>query len=146
MRPGARRHPAPYALLTGLAITGCGEHKVQRSNRPATITIAATGHAAGARTAHPKLRAGTFAGQDVVTKYGDVQVSITVRRGRIVAVQPIRLPVDRKRSQYISQHASPILRSEVLVAQSARVNLVSGATYTSEGWANSVQSALNRNG
>jgi uncharacterized protein with FMN-binding domain len=71
-----------------------------------------------------------------------VQVSVTIRHGRIADVQWLKLPLDRPRSRYISQTAAPILRVEVLSAQSAHINLVSGATYTSDAWASSVQSAL----
>jgi uncharacterized protein with FMN-binding domain len=135
---------ARFVVLAGLAIAGCGQHKVQRSDQPAAIT---TTTAAGSSAATGPARAaatGTFPGADVVTKFGDVQVSLTLSRGRIVDVQWLKLPFDRPRSQSISQQASPILRSEVLSAQSAHINVLSGATYTSEAWANSVQSALNR--
>lgn len=145
MHPSVLRHPAPYALLAGLALTGCGQHKIQRSDRPAAVTVSGAGGSVRPTTkpVNPRQRAsGTFNGNDVLTKFGDVQVSITLRDGRIVNVQWVKLPFDRRRSLYISQAASPILRSEVLSAQSAHINLVSGATYTSDAWANSVQSAL----
>ncbi|MCW2967601.1 MAG: FMN-binding protein [Solirubrobacteraceae bacterium] len=80
----------------------------------------------------------------MVTKYGPVQVTVTLHKGRITDVQWLALPHDRQRSAYISKTAAPILRSEVLAAQSARIDLVSGATYTSDAWANSAQSALAR--
>ncbi|MEA2157276.1 MAG: hypothetical protein QOE11_3416 [Solirubrobacteraceae bacterium] len=125
-------------FLASIAITGCGQAKVQRSDQPAAIT--ATTAAGSARTG----ATGTFPGTDVVTKFGDVQVSLTLSHGRIVDVQWLKLPLDRPRSQFISQQASPVLRTEVLAAQSAHINVLSGATYTSEAWANSVQSALNQ--
>jgi uncharacterized protein with FMN-binding domain len=58
----------------------------------------------------------------------------------------VQLPSDRARSQGISSDAGPQLRSEALRAQSARINTVSGATYTSDGYAQSLQSALDRAG
>jgi uncharacterized protein with FMN-binding domain len=132
------RHPASWGLLTGLAITGCGGHqKVQRSTQP--VTVAARAPATARQTA-----SGRFDGRDVVTKFGDVQVSLTLTHGHITDVQWLKLPSDRPRSAFISQNASPILRSEVLSAQSARIDLVSGATYTSDAWATSVQAALSR--
>ena len=54
------------------------------------------------------------------------------------------MPSDATRSQMIAQYAAPILRSEALTAQSAQINLVSGATYTSEGYAQSLQAALDQ--
>lgn len=141
MHPSIPRHPAPHVLLAGLAIAGCGgegeDHKVQRSNQPAAVTTA--------KPSKPQLKAsGTFTGKDILTRFGDVQVSVTLKHGRIVDVQWLKLPFDRERSLIISRQASPILRNEVLSAQSARINLLSGATYTSDGWANSVQSALSQ--
>jgi uncharacterized protein with FMN-binding domain len=145
MSPHPALHAAPLALLAGFGATlgGCGDgdHKIQRSSKPAAITVPAT--PAATPGAKAKTRpSGVFTGTDVVTKFGDVQVSLTLERGRITDVQWVKLPLDRPRSRYISQTASPILRSEVLAAQSARIDSLSGATYTSDAWANSVQSAL----
>jgi uncharacterized protein with FMN-binding domain len=64
--------------------------------------------------------------------------------GRITDVQPVQMPFDRTRSAYISQVAGPMLRSEVLQAQSAQIDIISGATYTSESYAQSVESALQK--
>jgi uncharacterized protein with FMN-binding domain len=132
-------------VLAGVALTGCGQHKLHRSDQPAAITTSQAPASARSTTSPtgPQHKAtGTFTGANVLTKFGDVQVSLTLEHGRITDVQWLKLPYDRRRSQYISQNASPILRSEVLSAQSAHIDLVSGATYTSEAWANSVQSAL----
>jgi uncharacterized protein with FMN-binding domain len=132
---------APPALVPlALVAAGCGgSHRPQRSNRPVTVTGAT-------QTAAPATRkaSGTFTGRDVSTQFGDVQVQIVMRRGRIVDLGAVRLPNDRPRSLFISQQASPILRSEVLAAQSARIDLLSGATFTSDAWATSVQSALDQ--
>jgi uncharacterized protein with FMN-binding domain len=131
------RHIGPTALVAvGLALAGCGHKKVQRSDKPAAVTATQT---TGTSRSMPD---GTVTGQDILTKFGDVQVSLTLKGGRITDVQWVKLPLDRPRSRYISQTAAPILRSEVLSAQSGKINLVSGATYTSDAWANSVQSAL----
>jgi uncharacterized protein with FMN-binding domain len=83
-------------------------------------------------------------GDAVDTQYGVVQVRITLRGGRIVSIANLALPFDRNRSQEISSIAGPLLRSEALQAQSARIDVVSGATYTSDGYAQSLQSALDR--
>lgn len=88
----------------------------------------------------------TVEGDAVPTKYGDVQVRIIVTGGRVVDVQPVQLPSDRPRSQSISSDAGPQLRDEALRAQSAHIDTVSGATYTSGGYAQSLQSALDRAG
>jgi len=83
-------------------------------------------------------------GQGVETGYGVVQVSITVDGTTITDVQAVALPYDRQRSQEISNAVAPMLRQEALTAQSAQIDLISGATYTSEGYAMSLQSALDQ--
>jgi uncharacterized protein with FMN-binding domain len=88
------------------------------------------------------LRAGTFTGPVVTTRYGDVEVRVTVAGGRVVDVAAVELPFDRRRSASISDRAAPILRREALAAQGADIDTVSGATYTSEGYARSLQAAL----
>jgi hypothetical protein len=66
------------------------------------------------------------------------------RSGADGPTDPAALPFDRSRSQEISQVVGPLLRSEALAAQSASIDVVSGATYTSNGYAQSLQSALDR--
>lgn len=85
---------------------------------------------------------GTFTGNLIRTPYGPVQVAIVVKGGKITDVQELQLPSDRRLSQQISDYAGPILRSQTLSAQSANINGVSGASYTSEGFYESLQSAL----
>lgn len=95
--------------------------------------------------AHPPSAAPrTVTGAPVMTAYGVVQVRVKVRGSRIVSIANLALPFDRSRSQEISAVAGPLLRSEALAAQSARIDVVSGATYTSNGYAQSLQSALDR--
>jgi uncharacterized protein with FMN-binding domain len=88
----------------------------------------------------------TFAGGDFPNQYGDVQVQIVVRGHQLVDVQPLQMPTSHQRSYEISQQAAPILRQEALQAQSAQIDLLSGATFTSESYAESLQSALDRAG
>jgi len=95
-----------------------------------------------APTPTPSGKNGTFSGQPVDAFYGLVQVRVTVSNGRITDVQPLQLPSDRARSTYISQVAGPMLRTEALQAQSARIDVISGATYTSDAYAQSLESAL----
>jgi uncharacterized protein with FMN-binding domain len=76
------------------------------------------------------------------TPYGAVQVAVVFKAGKILDVRALQMPFDRRLSQQISQQSEPILRSQVLRAQSARINGVSGASYTSEGYYESLQSAL----
>jgi uncharacterized protein with FMN-binding domain len=79
-----------------------------------------------------------------MTPYGPMQVRVTMVAGKITNVTPLQLTDQGGRSAQISNYAVPILRKEVLSAQSSRVNSVSGATYTSEGYLSSLQFALNK--
>ena len=87
---------------------------------------------------------GTFAGSTVQTRFGPVQVEIVVADGKITNVKALQLTNDGGRSVQISNYAAPILRKEVLSAQSANVSSVGGATYTSEAYLSSLQSALDK--
>jgi uncharacterized protein with FMN-binding domain len=90
----------------------------------------------------PTALSGTFTGQDFPNRFGDVQVRVVISNGRITDVQAVQLPTDRAESAYISQQAGPWLRTEALQAQSANIDIISGATYTSQSYAQSLESAL----
>jgi uncharacterized protein with FMN-binding domain len=96
--------------------------------------------ASGTKTA--AYRDGTVQGPVISTRYGDVQVQVTISGGAITDVTALQLPSRDGRSQRIASIAEPILRQEALTAQSAHIDLLSGATYTSDGYARSLQSAL----
>jgi uncharacterized protein with FMN-binding domain len=87
---------------------------------------------------------GTYTGDsvDVGRGYGNVQVEITVQGGRIVDVTALEVPQNDGRSAQISSVAIPYLVDQALQAQSSDVAGVSGATYTSVGFAESLKSAL----
>ncbi|ASQ98958.1 FMN-binding protein [Streptomyces sp. 11-1-2] len=87
---------------------------------------------------------GTFTGSVIDTTYGPTQVAVTLAHGRITAVKALQTPSDRPRSQQIASYAVPQLTQEALSAQSAHIDAVSGATYTSEGYTRSLQSALDK--
>lgn len=103
-----------------------------------------SGHSStGSSTAAPS---GAYTGAAASTPYGDVQVRITVAGGKLADVSAIRLTDANSRSVSISNGAAPILRQEVLAAQSATVDMVSGASYTSGGYLQSLQSAMDKAG
>ncbi len=96
-------------------------------------------------TPAPQAADTTVTGPVIPTRYGDVQLQVTLSDGKITDVTAIQLPNDRARSAYISSAAAPMLRQEALQAQSAQIDLVSGATYTSEAYAESLQAILDQN-
>jgi uncharacterized protein with FMN-binding domain len=131
LSPATTRRPAtsrrPTTTNRGLTTT----------NRGPTTTRA---HATTTQTTAPSRQ--QVLGPVVQTQYGPVQVRVTLQGGRIVDVAATQLPSDAARSVEISNHAAPILHDEVLQAQSAQIDAVSGATYTSRGYVQSLQAAL----
>ncbi|MFC9846990.1 FMN-binding protein [Streptomyces sp. NPDC060223] len=85
---------------------------------------------------------GTLTGTTVQTRYGPVQVRVTLKSGKITDVTAVTYPQDNPRDQEINSYAIPQLKREVIAAQSANIDTVSGATYTSDGYRQSLQSAL----
>lgn len=100
----------------------------------------------GTGTSGGSSASGTFAGDTTQTQYGPVQVQITVANGKITDVTALQLTDQGGRSVQISAQAAPILRQEALQAQSAKIQSVSGATFTSEGYTTSLQSAIDKAG
>ncbi|MFC8235023.1 FMN-binding protein [Streptomyces sp. NPDC057284] len=87
---------------------------------------------------------GTFTGAPVDTQYGTVQVAATLSKGKITAVKVLRAPDRSGRDQEIAAYALPRLTQEAIGAQSAHIDAVSGASYTSQGYIQSLQSALDQ--
>jgi uncharacterized protein with FMN-binding domain len=132
--PDTGRPPGPTAVLPS----------------PTPDTAAASPGPSDAATPLPspsaanRYRDGQFTGSDISMRFGDVQVKVIVKGGRIVDVQTPQMPFDRPRSAEISQQAGPLLHDEVLQAQSAQIDSLSGATYTSDAYGQSLQSALDQ--
>ena len=89
---------------------------------------------------------GTFTGSTSQTRFGPVQVQITLVNGKITAANALQYPNNDFRSQQISQQAIPYLVQETLAANSADIQGVGGASYTSQGWYDSLVSALAKAG
>ncbi|MFE3825636.1 FMN-binding protein [Streptomyces sp. NPDC059092] len=89
---------------------------------------------------------GTYTGDAVPTRYGTVQVAATVKNGRLTAVKVVQAPSGDGRSSQLAATAVPQLTQEALAANSGHIDAVSGASYTSQGYIQSLQSALDRAG
>ncbi len=87
---------------------------------------------------------GQFTGNITDAYWGNVEVQATIQNGKISDVQFLDYPHDRRTSAYINSQAMPWLTSEAIQAQSARVNIISGATLTSQAFIQSLQSALDK--
>ncbi|MBN9100691.1 MAG: FMN-binding protein [Pseudonocardia sp.] len=121
------------------------------STMPSTVAVAAPAAAAAPSTGTPSAgtpAAGTttVTGTTASTRWGPVQVQLTVAGKKITAVDVVQYPNGNGRDQEINSYAIPTLVQETLSAQSANIDMVSGATVTSDGYLTSLQSALDKAG
>jgi len=129
---------ASSKLIKGAAICGIGA---------ATAFIPAGLSSANAATVKTTVKkSGTFLGSAYMTRYGAVQVSVTVKSGKITKVTVPVYPTQSFRDQQINSQAIPMLEQEVIVAQSSNINNISGASFTAQGFYISLVSALGKAG
>jgi uncharacterized protein with FMN-binding domain len=118
----------------------------------ASATAAASAPPASATTPDPSSGSGstsgakTATGDAVDTRYGAAQVRVTVSGGKITAIEALQLQGADPKSVRISSSAEPLLRQSALTKQSANIDVVSGATFTSMSYEASLQSALDQLG
>ncbi len=132
--------PSASAKKTAKAPSTRTTPETTRPVTPATTTPATHPPTAPPSTA-PAKPSGNFTGPNENTQYGPVQVRLTVANGKITAANDVQQPEDS-----IGAHAVSRLNSEVLTAQSANIQAVSGATYTSNGYIASLQQAVDQAG
>ena len=107
-----------------------------------SATAPASGSAPPTKALATRYKDGTYTGDTVDAYYGFVQVQATVQNGALIKVAFLSYTKDREHSLELSNYATPILVQEAIKAQSARVDIVSGATQTSEAFIQSLASAL----
>lgn len=114
---------------------------------PSTPGSAASSPAAPPATS-PTVASGTrsVTGNPISTRYGPVEVQITVSNGQVAQVTALEYPTATRRDQQINAYAIPALNQEAVAAKSYKIDMISGATYTSVGYIDSLQSALNKAG
>ena len=133
------------ASLANGAASGTGAAAAAAT--PAAAAPPAAGTSSGTTTTTTtKGKNGTFTGQSADTPYGPVQVKITVTGGKFSDVNATVLPHGSSYDEQVDQYAVPVLAKEAVSAQSAKIQMVSGATYTSTGYLQSLQSALDQAG
>lgn len=98
----------------------------------------------GSSSSGSSSSSGTFTGDAVMTRWGVVQVEITVKNGKITKSAAVQYPQENHRDVEINTYALPVLAEEVTAAQSADIDAVSGATVTSMGYIQSLQSAIDQ--
>ena len=121
-----------------------GAKSATKTPASAATTTANNSRPTGQTQATSGYKDGTFQGSDYSNPYGDVQVSVTISGGKITAVSLDQLTAEDGRSQQINSEAAPLLRSQALSAQSANIDGVSGASYTTSSYEESLQSALDK--
>jgi uncharacterized protein with FMN-binding domain len=131
-------HPHASTAPTATAATAATTATTPAS-APARATTSTTASSSSSAS-------GTATGDSISTQYGPVQVRVTVNDGKITAIQGLVLTGNDPRSAQISSFAEPTLKQEALSKQSAAIDAVSGATFTSAGYAQSLQSALDKLG
>ena len=124
---------------------------VQTATASSSATVSPTATPTASSTVTPTTSSGSATsrsatGTAVDTQYGAAQVRVTVSNGKIVKIQALQLQGNDPRSVQISSSAEPVLQQEALTKQSAGIDAVSGATFTSASYAQSLQSALDKLG
>ena len=127
---------------SGTGSTGTGSSGSAGSSSPSGTTGSSGSASSGSSSSSGSTGSGTYKGNTVQTRFGPVQVQITVANGKITDVTALQLTNTDGKSIQISNRAAPLLRSKVLAAQSANVQTVSGATITSDAYLTSLQAAI----
>jgi uncharacterized protein with FMN-binding domain len=129
------------------SLGGTGTLAVPASTGASTTTSAGGGSSTAAGGSSASSAGGsstTVTGGTAQTQWGPVQVQITVAGGKITGVTAVQYPNGNGRDQEINSFAIPVLAKEALAAQSANIDHVSGATVTSDGYVQSLQSAIDQ--
>jgi uncharacterized protein with FMN-binding domain len=139
-----------WILTTISAVVLLLGYRTSTSSTLPTETAAA-GNSSGGSSTYPAPTAQaagttTVTGTTEQTRWGPVQVQISVAGGKITAVQVLQVPDGNGKDREINADAVPTLVDETITAQSAKIDMVSGATYTSTGYIDSLQSALDKAG
>lgn len=137
------------AVLGVFAIYSLGiRHQQPRIAKPAALTQSnapvSSSQATPKKTAAGQYKDGTYKGSVADAYYGNVQVSATVSSGKITDVKFLQTPYTHQTSVYINQQAKPYLKQEAIQAQSSHVNIISGATFTSQAFDQSLANALSQ--
>jgi len=130
-----------YRTSTNSALVA-GSPVVQQPGSPGSASQQRSSSKSGPATS--KSNAATYTGDSADTRWGPVQVQITVQGGKITASQAVQYPQNNGRDAQINGFALPILNQEVVQQQSASIDTVSGATVTSDGYLQSLQSAIDQ--
>jgi uncharacterized protein with FMN-binding domain len=140
------------ATVAGLAVT-LGFHAHAPAAPPPTTTAQASApSSSGSSGSGATPAAATSSSTKTVTsdvasnQYGNVQLKVTVSNGKVTKIEALQVPQNDRKSAEINAYAEPALQASALQAQSANIDTVSGATYTSDSYKTALQSALDKAG
>ncbi|ANF33407.1 FMN-binding protein [Leifsonia xyli] len=135
---------SPAAASTTSGSTTSGSTSSESGTSSTSSGDATTPSSTPSPSASASTATTTVTGDAVDTRYGAVQVEVTFSGTTITAVRTVQSPSGNGRDIEINDQALPILQQEALQSQSANIDTVSGATYTSEGYIQSLQSAIDK--
>jgi uncharacterized protein with FMN-binding domain len=133
---------------TSVAAGAAGTNDATGTAGTSDSTSAASTPATGSTSSSAASSSGTktVTGDSVDTRWGPVQVQITVTNGKVTKANAVVYPTENPRDQQINAYAIPALNQEAVSAGSAKIDMISGATVTSTGYLGSLQSALDKAG
>jgi len=135
-------HSNPVALPNNSANS---ENSSSSSPRPSPTSVIPAAPTTGAASASgSSYKDGSYTGSVADAQWGNIQVKAIIQNGKIKDVQFLQAPNDRNRSIRINDSADPQLASEAIQAQSAQVDVVTGATDTSDAFVQSLSDALSQ--
>ncbi|TIS51722.1 MAG: FMN-binding protein, partial [Mesorhizobium sp.] len=137
----AMRETSSFALTPAVYIP-VPQPRPDYPQAPARIIPA--GMKATANSATHRFTDGTYAGPVTDAYYGPIQIQASIQGGRLTALKVLKYPSDRRTSVRINRQALPMLRDEAISAQSANVDIISGATLTSRAFIQSLDGALRK--
>lgn len=139
---------SPAGDSTALSSASAGSVGSRASSGSSAPSVGSSGSSgsSGSGSTGSSAASSTVTGDVVQTPWGPVQVAVSVAGGKVTDVQVVEYPNGNPRDAEINSYALPILVRETVSAQSADIDMVSGATITSEGYVQSLQSALDRAG
>lgn len=140
------RHQRPVIAKPANLASNTNNSSIKKSSTStkSTNSNSASSASPSAVVSQGQYKDGTYVGASENVYYGNVQVSVTITNGRISDVKFLSYPNEHSTSVYINQQAMPYLKQESIQTQNSNVQIISGATFTSQGFIQSLASALNK--
>jgi uncharacterized protein with FMN-binding domain len=140
-----KTHTTPVATVpAAVATTAPGASPSPTAPAPTSTGSASSSTPSSSPAATKPAATKTVTGDSINTRWGPVQVKITVSNGKITSATAVDYPENNPRDEEINATAIPKLQQESIGQSTSKIDMVSGATYTSEGYIQSLQSALDK--